>query len=402
MQKKISEVQLDGFTVRSVSQGELADMVTRDLATSESPRFFVYAEQIANLIFPKLGVSNDKVDRYLMVLHPDNTADVYLQDFKTVARARLNRPMQAGEAIFRADITEIDEVRFPDSEIVRGDRMVFFERRGWRFGLAFDFTRKTDADLFAKMAADLQRRLLLDDILQITLTELREAEQTGYDAFVITEGKTDWRHLQRALGEIGYRRKLRHEVSDKDRGDKELLAICRHLALEPRDRPVICVFDRDNESVVKELAKLGPVDGGYQDWGNGVYSLLLPVPEHRKQYKNISIELYYSEEVLGRRTADGKKLCFDNELRTEILPGNRAKAVLIAPDPETELAKKAVASIDRIEDAAGNKVGLSKAAFAELIRNRAEPFQEVDFGSFRLLADAIERIIDGWEAAPPG
>jgi hypothetical protein len=398
MQKKITEVQLDGFTARSISEGELADMITRDLATSDSSRFFVYAEQIANIIFPKLEVSNDKIDRYLMVLHPDDTADVYLQDFKTVARAQLNRPMQAGEVIFRADVTDIDEVCFPDSAINRGDRLVYFERHRWRFGIVFDFTRETDADVFAKMAADLQRRLLLDDILQITLSELREAEQTEYDAFVITEGKTDWRHLERALGEIGYRRRLRYEVQDKDRGDTELLVICRHLALEPRNRPVICVFDRDNESVIKELAKLGPVDDGYQVWGNGVYSFVLPVPEHRKQYKHISIEMYYSDEVLGRRTR--KKLCFDNELRKEILPGNRAKDVLIAPDPGTELTKKVVAGIDRIEDAAGNKVGLSKAAFAELIHNRAEPFQEVDFGSFRLFADTIERIIDTWKAAP--
>src|SRR5688500_5781240 len=95
--KKIDDILLDGFTAHSATEGESVDLVTKHMATSESSVFFIFAEQIGNMIFSKLGVNKDAIDRYVMVLHPDATADVYLQDFKTVSRAQVNRAIKAGE-----------------------------------------------------------------------------------------------------------------------------------------------------------------------------------------------------------------------------------------------------------------------------------------------------------------
>jgi hypothetical protein len=394
MRKTISGVQLDGFAAGSAQAGETAQILTKGWATSESSMFYVFAEQIANLIFPKLETSKDQVDRYLVILHTDDTADVFVQDFPTVVRVRPNRDVKAGEAVFSTDLTDIEEVRFPEASIIPGDRLVYFERRGWRFGILFDLTRETGEDLFAKDAAQLQKRLILDDILQITLAALREAEGTDYDAFILTEGKTDWRHLQTAFAALGYAPTLWYETSDKDRGDVQLLDACKYLALKPHDKPVICVFDRDNEVITKELAKQTSPDGTYQSWGNNVFSLMLPVPAHRKEHKNISIEMYYPDEVLGRRTTDGKRLCFDNEVRTEVVAGKVTKVVMMPPDNALELTKKVVSTnLDRIEDASGQRIGLSKARFAELISIRTEPFDVVDFEAFRVITPVIERIL---------
>jgi hypothetical protein len=394
MHKKIADVHLDGFVVTSAAPGEMAQVQVKDWATSESPLFYVYAEQIANLIFPKLGVFKDRIDHYLMVLHPDDTADVFLQTFPAVVQTRVNRTIQAGEPIMVADLTDIEDVRFPEAAMNPGDRVVYFTRRAWRFGIFFDLTRQATADLLAKDAAQLQKKLLFEDILQATIAELREAEKTG-EAFVITEGKTDWRHIDKAFTKIGYLRKLRYETSDKDRGDAELLEICEHLSLTPHGKPVICIFDGDSESIRKELAKRGSeAEPGYQRWGNNVFSLMLPVPDHRKDYKYLSIEMYYADEVLDRCTSEGKRLCFDNELKTEVLPGKNIKTVLIPPDSSQELSKKiASKDIDRIEDSAGRRVGLSKAAFAELVRTETAPFRAVDFASFGMIADVVEKIL---------
>ncbi len=394
MHKHIIDVFLDGFTRQSAKEGEAVEIIARDVATSESPMFFVYAEQIANLIFPQLDASTDSVDRYLIVLHTDASADVYLKDFQTQVGARVSRSFSPGDVVLRNDLSSIEDVQFPGISMIEGDRIVYFERRGWRFGIAFDLTRKTDQSGFGTLCAELQTKLILEDILQITLAELHKAEETGFDTFIITEGKTDWRHLERALHEIGYRRKLRYDTSDQDRGDTKLLDICQSLALEPRNRPVICVFDRDNESILRRLANADPEEKGYQDWGNNVYSFALPVPEHRRGYAYVSIEMYYSDDVLARVTPDGRRLCFDNEVKTEIVQGKVTRAVLISAPIGSETTKKVVASnVDSIEDEAGQKVGLSKARFAEMIRQKGEPFTKVDFSAFRLVSEQIEQVL---------
>jgi len=395
MHKHITDILLDGFTRQSAKEGEMVDIIVRDVATSESPMFFVYAEQIANLIFLKLEVAPEKIDRYLMVLHIDNSADVYLQDFQTQIGARVSRTFSPGEMVLQSDLDSIEDVQFPGTSIVEGDRLVYLERRGWRFGIAFDFSRKTDQTEFSKLCAELQTKLLLENILQITLAELHKAGELGFDAFVITEGKTDWRHLERALREIAFKRKLRYDTSDQDRGDTKLLDICQSLALEPRHRPVVCVFDRDNETILKRLANADPEEKGYQDWGNNVYSFAIPVPEHRRNYLYISIEMYYLDDVLWRITTDGRRLCFDNEVKKELIQGKVTRAVIIPAVGDSEITKKVIANdVDIIEDEAGRKVCLSKARFAEMIRHKSEPFNEVDFSAFRLIAEQVERILN--------
>ena len=394
MQKRITDVSLDGFTAHSVTEGETVDIINRAFATSDSAMFYVFAEQIANLIFPKLEVSTDEIDRYLMVLHPDDVADVYLQDLQPQARVRVSRALAAGDLVRRNDLSTIEDVQFPNIPIVEGDRLVYFERRGWRFGIAFDLTRKTDAKGFGTLCAQLHTKLVLEDILQITLGELHKAEETGFDAFIITEGKTDWRHLHRGLTEVGYKRKLRYDTSDQDRGDAKLLSICESLALAPQESPIVCVFDRDNESLLRRLANREVEGEGYQNWGNNVYSFALPIPEHRKEYANLSIEMYYPDEVLARMTADGRRLCFDNEVKKEIVQGSLTRAVLMPAPLGGEHTKKLIASdIDTIENEQGQKVGLSKARFAEMVFTATHPFVNIDFSSFTLIARQLEVVL---------
>jgi len=395
MHKQISDVLLDGFANHSAQQGETVEIVIRGVMTSDSPTFFVYAEQIANLIFPKLEISTDAVNRYLMVLHQDATADIYLNDFQIRASVRVTRAVEAGEGLRRSDVSSIEDVQFPDISIVKGDRIVYFDRSGWRFGIAFDLSRESDAQAIGVLCAQLQAKLMLEDVLHATLSEFHKAEESSFDAFVITEGKTDWRHLERALREIGYRRKLRFDTSDQDRGDARLLEICQSFALEPRTHPVICVFDRDNGQVLKRLAKLDPEGRGYQDWGNNVFSFAIAAPSHREGYAYLPIEMYYTNELLSRMTPDGRRLCFDNEVKKELVQGKVLRTLLIPAVADLESTKKIVANdVDAIEDESGRKVGLSKARFAELVWTKGEPFADIDFSAFGAVTTQLEEVLN--------
>ena len=397
MHKRIDDVKLDGFAVSSALRGETVKIQVKDWATSESPFFFVYAEQIANLIFPKLGTVNlrDEMDTYLAVIHMDNSADVYMQDFATVAKVKVNRSVKAGEPIYPKDIDNLAEVRFPGIPIKSDDRIVFLKRSGWRFGIYFDFTRQIDTDSLAVDLANLHKELVLEDVLKNVLAELqtRIAED---EAFIITEGKTDWKHLEIALRKIGYLRRIGYSKQDKELGDAGLLQICRRAIHWPSNKlPIICVFDRDNPKTIKELnAQSGDKEAEYQSWGNNVFSMMIPRPPERRDYRNISIEMYYSDATIQRKTKEGKRLFFDNELKAEIIRGEPKKVISIPPVPNIELDKKVYSTnVENIEDSSGKKVGISKTVFAELIHSEQDPFKEVDFESFRYIADAIEKIL---------
>jgi hypothetical protein len=269
--------------------------------------------------------------------------------------------------------------------------MIYVGRHEWRFGLYFNLSRKIDNDNWSAELANLMSELLLRDFLEITEGLLARASPDTYDAFIVTEGKTDWRHLKRAAEALGIYG-IKFDETDRDRGDTLLLRVCKELSVIPQAKPVIFLFDRDNQDIVSEFDRLGG-DGGYQNLGNNVFSMLLPVPDHRVGYRRLSIEMYYPDEVLRRVDSSGRRLCFDNELKKEIYPDKSIRRVVVAPIVSREYEKSVVGQdVDNIEDIAGMKVGLSKTAFAERIFYQKNPYDGLTFAEFRPIFDLINRI----------
>ena len=90
------------------------------------------------------------------------------------------------------------------------------------------------------------------------------------DAILLTEGKTDSKHLTAAMRSLSIRQNIFFFEDDQDRGADALLTICEHYSLMPPARPLICVFDRDRDDITKTLLAKDPTGLGYQDWGNNV------------------------------------------------------------------------------------------------------------------------------------
>jgi hypothetical protein len=408
VKKTIEEVNLAGFAITSAAAGQPINIQVKDSVTSDSPLFYGYAEQIANILAPKLGhpFFRSQVNYYLVLIHPDNTADVYWDDFKVVAQIKVNRTISAGALVEAASIDDIEEVRFPDITIGADDRVIFLVRSGWRFGIFFDLTASVDVDVLARDIARLQKGLALEDVLRRALADIQskgaDAELSArdhggrtYDAFVITEGATDWMHLEKAFRKISYDRRLEYSKPDRELGDSGLLDLCR-LAVHgaPQRVPIVCVFDRDNPKVATELNKAGGAETEFQSWGNNVFSMMLPRPESRKDYENINIEMYYPNEVLKRVTPDGKRLVFDNEVKIERLPGRQIRTVLIPAVAALEFTKKVYSKdVAGIENESGTKVAMSKTRFAELIRTEQAPFEQVSFEACRSVTVVLEKII---------
>ena len=191
MHKELTNIALDGFAVSSAAPGEHVDVQVKGWATSDSSLFYVYAEQIANIVFAALGASNlrDVVNRYLVVIHPDNTADLFIDKFNVIASARATRSIQAGEVIYAKDIDDIAEVRFPGVTINSDDRVVYLTRSGWRFGIFFDFTRDVSLDRLAANIAEVHKALVLENILAYRRRFVGLSRQTDDTSMVVVKAR---------------------------------------------------------------------------------------------------------------------------------------------------------------------------------------------------------------------
>ena len=232
----------------------------------------------------------------------------------------------------------------------------------------------------------------LDDLLQKVAVQGKP--------LIITEGKTDWKHLSVALSLakangrwlevdiefLEYNREL-------DMGDTKLAQMCEYCAGLPNSRDLIFIFDRDNSALVR---KMSGEPESFMSWGNRVYSLCLPIPKHREGYANVSIELLYQDDDLRvSYPQTGKRLWFTNEIEITLRPnsGNKTYRALPQPIPEEELSKKVFDQpADQIMDSSGQSVGLSKTAFVEVIVSDISLSQNFDRSAFDSLFEILNSI----------
>lgn len=171
--------------------------------------------------------------------------------------------------------------------------------------------------------------------LQSVLSSLNSNKNTS-EPLIITEGQTDWMHLESAyrallqdsnnkdlfskLGNIKFYEFEGKQKSNKDSskeiqtltisdigfgkegaslikaemGDSALLTLCETLSKFNNGRIIIFIFDHDKEEIVNEVVN----GNNYKNWGNNVYSFAIPVPESRKKTPLISIEHYYTDDEI--------------------------------------------------------------------------------------------------------
>lgn len=125
--------------------------------------------------------------------------------------------------------------------------------------------------------------------------------------YVCTEGKTDIVHLATALKHFHDTGEFLDLVLGFDdnsafEGDS---ALQKHLRQLPASTPsvgTVCLFDRDNEKLLRE-ERLLQVD--WVDRGNGVVAAALVIPSFRVRESRICIEMLYPDDVSGSRTWRG-------------------------------------------------------------------------------------------------
>lgn len=219
--------------------------------------------------------------------------------------------------------------------------------------------------------------LLLDTIKQDT------------KPLIITEGKTDVKHLKKAKEVLGITDCLVdfYEIIE-NWGDSKLKALLEHLSKVKQTRKIIGIFDRDVPEIVSDIEKNNQP---FKDYSNNVYAFCIPVPKGRESYSNISIEFFYKDEDI-KKEKDGKRLYFDNEVEFRQSASNKKDRTLCKLDvlkTDDEFTKKIH------DENIGNLTWIhSKEIFASLVESDEDFASDLDFSNFKFIFDRIKQIID--------
>lgn len=228
---------------------------------------------------------------------------------------------------------------------------------------------------------------------------LKEKIQTLTLPLVITEGKTDWKHIKRAKLKLNNQDNYEFYEMDDDMGDSSLKTILKAQAKISNSNKRIFIFDNDNPKIVDEFSA---ENANYKDWGNNVYSFVIPKPNIRLQEDKISIEHYYPDQVLKKEVIceDGisRRLYCGNDFNIKGINDNTHKRC----DNRNECGPDKI----RVLSGAGNEkvfdlasyddndtnYALTKESFFEKVIN--DDSNDIDFSSFNLILDIIKEIIN--------
>lgn len=246
-------------------------------------------------------------------------------------------------------------------------------------------------------------------------------EQQG-NPLVIVEGATDWKHMKAALNyfiehdeysELNFNF-LEYEPENSKKvnctklrmGNTNLSAMCEQISKVRQSRKLIFIADADDDGISKKLS-----DGSksYKNWGNNVFSFVLPLPETRKDTPKICIEHYYTDsEIKTVIQVDGlsRRLYMGNEFNKQGISFDRKclctnknccgkdKINIIDGDEKCR-----VYAID--DDDGKTNLALPKMDFATGILEKKKEFENINFDKFRLIFDIIKRILDEPMAESP-
>jgi len=219
-----------------------------------------------------------------------------------------------------------------------------------------------------------------------------EAVNDGVKPLIVTEGKTDWKHLKKALERFkkdGFYQDLNiqfEEYEDTDMGDGELDRMVQTYCKTKQSKKHIFMFDRDNNKYVNTYAKKE-----FNNHTNNVYSFC--IPKISNELDRICIEFYYKKKDLTTKDKYGKRIFIGDDFFANgnskcgqyvTAKRNAKKLDILDRDKQVYL---------KIDNKWENNIALSKNDFTNYIRNDVDGFDNFDIEYFKLIFDVIEKII---------
>lgn len=141
---------LIGFVMETVQSGETAKVQTRGSLVSDTPLFYTYIDQISGIFLKNVLVG--QIFQFLVLMHENLSADLYLNDLPVNALIMTKRAFQEGEVVTTNDIADIQRMSFETIDIKATDKVIYCFKVGWKFGLFFDLHREEPLNIQAMEA----------------------------------------------------------------------------------------------------------------------------------------------------------------------------------------------------------------------------------------------------------
>lgn len=211
---------------------------------------------------------------------------------------------------------------------------------------------------------------------------------------IITEGKTDAKHLKAAAERLG--------ITDLDIdffdignlqwGDSKLKDMLIQLSRIKQNRKIIGIFDRDSDEYISFTT-----DGScpYKNLGNNVFTFAIPLVNKTEYGDKISIEHYYHKKDLLSKDCNDRRLFLGEEFFGS---GNSKDGQYQTRISKLQNKIAVNGIIDEKVFRAGDleqkeSIACSKDMFAEAILRCDEYTANFSFDCFREIFDVIRKII---------
>lgn len=183
---KAQDIDVDGFSPTNVEKGHYFWLLTRATTTSDDSEFYKYIKQLSNPFFNRVGILPNAVYQFLILIHNDLSADLYINDFPVAIEIMAKRDMKIREAVTQGDIADIRRLRFPNIKIVKTDKVIYCSKVAWKFGLFFDLGRELDIDAMELDLGTSYRNLSFQYVYEVLENEMRFEEmlKDGWFPFI--------------------------------------------------------------------------------------------------------------------------------------------------------------------------------------------------------------------------
>ena len=136
----IKEVEnLIGLSMNAGKEGDEIKVLPKSFLTSHDDN---HRHCFGQVLAQFLGGSLDNLNRVLVVIR-DNKAHIY-RNYPEMLEIIPKVDIQMGRAVFENQVLDITAVKFKDAvfdlDVRDGDKFLWLFRRGWSFGLYFDFS----------------------------------------------------------------------------------------------------------------------------------------------------------------------------------------------------------------------------------------------------------------------
>lgn len=208
---------------------------------------------------------------------------------------------------------------------------------------------------------------------------------------IVTEGKTDWKHLKHALSifqnkGLFQNLNVRFLEYEESMGAEKLDSLLQKLAMVPQTAPIIGVFDNDSSTGKKYVNQ--------QELGNNVFAC--SITDTQNYCEEISIELLYARDDLTKKWPDKRRIFLSDEFSEKSHQLKGDPSIVSQNKTLSDAFKRGIIKV--VDNAVYNdkekELAVSKEEFATRVYEGKAPYTNIKVDGFKKIFETIEGILE--------